>query len=199
MRTAATARSRANRLWNSGTCQRKRECAVKRSLWQPVQVRPEELSVRLGSYPSDEKGDRLVEALEKGARVGGSASVRAATRVKSEQAPKGWMRVPSHLSFGEGRSDGSDQPTLEDPSTRRGSGRSTHASDDERHGRPVVERDVIRDPLFGEARRQESEGPIVLMKPGNVAEGRGPGSGCASTRQGEGDWREPENLVTIPE
>jgi N-acetylglutamate synthase-like GNAT family acetyltransferase len=56
---------------------------------QPVRVRPEELSVRLGSYPGGGKGDRLVEALEKEAREGGLASVRAATRVKSEQAPKG--------------------------------------------------------------------------------------------------------------
>lgn len=30
---------------------------------QPVKVRPEELSVRFGSYPGDGKGDRTVEAL----------------------------------------------------------------------------------------------------------------------------------------
>ena len=56
---------------------------------KPVQVRPEELSVHLGSYPGGGKGDRPVEAPETRAREGGSASVRAATRVKPEQAPKG--------------------------------------------------------------------------------------------------------------
>ena len=130
--------------------------------------------MHLGSYPSGGKGDRLVEALEKGAREGGLASVRAATRVKSEQAPKGWMRVPSLLSCGEGRSDWSDQPTNEDQSTRRGSRRSTHAGNDERHGRPAAERDVIRNQFLGAGRWQESEGPIVPMKPGNAGGGKGP-------------------------
>ena len=36
--------------------------AAKAVLFQPVQVRPEELSVHLGSYPDDGEGDRLVEA-----------------------------------------------------------------------------------------------------------------------------------------
>ena len=29
---------------------------------QPVQVRPKEVSVRLGSYPGDGEGDRAIEA-----------------------------------------------------------------------------------------------------------------------------------------
>jgi hypothetical protein len=35
---------------------------VKGESTQPVQVRPKEVSVRLGSYPGDDKGDRVVEA-----------------------------------------------------------------------------------------------------------------------------------------
>lgn len=56
---------------------------------QPVQVRPKEVSVRLGSYPGDGEGDRAVEAPGTKPALGGPASVRAATRVKPEQAPKG--------------------------------------------------------------------------------------------------------------
>jgi hypothetical protein len=37
-------------------------CAVKGESMQPVQVRPKEVSVRLGSYPGDGAGDRAVEA-----------------------------------------------------------------------------------------------------------------------------------------
>ena len=44
--------------------------------------------MRLFSYPDGDEGDRVVEALGTKARVGGSASVRAATRVKPEQASK---------------------------------------------------------------------------------------------------------------
>lgn len=43
--------------------------AVKGASLQPVQVRPEELSVHLGSYPGGGKGDRLVEALGTAVRV----------------------------------------------------------------------------------------------------------------------------------
>jgi hypothetical protein len=35
---------------------------VKGESTQPVQVRPKEVSVRLGSYPDDGEGDRAVEA-----------------------------------------------------------------------------------------------------------------------------------------
>ena len=128
--------------------------------------------MHLGSYPSDEKGDRLVEALGKGVHEGGHASVRAATRVKPEKAPKVVMGVPSPRTVGAGRGDEKEQPTEEEiSSTSRGSGRSAYASFDERHGRPVV---VPRgDRFVGSGRRQESEGPIVLMKPGNAGGGKG--------------------------
>ena len=37
---------------------------------QPVQVRPKEVSVRLGSYPGDGEGDRAVEAPGTAVRFG---------------------------------------------------------------------------------------------------------------------------------
>jgi hypothetical protein len=43
-------------------CHLKCQCAVKGESMQPVQVRPKEVSVRLGSYPGDGAGDRAVEA-----------------------------------------------------------------------------------------------------------------------------------------
>jgi hypothetical protein len=42
---------------------RMRVCRDKASQTQPVQVRSKEVSVHLGSYPGDGKGDRAVEAL----------------------------------------------------------------------------------------------------------------------------------------
>jgi len=74
---------------------RRYACHAKGTLMQLVRVQSEELSVHLGSYPDGGKGDRPVEALGKGAHEGGLASVRAATRVKPEQASKGEMRAPT--------------------------------------------------------------------------------------------------------
>ena len=86
---------------------------MKGQFTQPVKVRPKEVSVHLGSYPGDGEGDRAVEAPGTEARLGGSASVRAATRVKPEQASKGLMRAPSPLSMDEGRCGRPDAPTDE--------------------------------------------------------------------------------------
>jgi len=52
---------------------------VKGKSTQPVQVRPKEVSVRLGSYSGGGTGDQTIEALRTEARQSdGSASVRAA-------------------------------------------------------------------------------------------------------------------------
>ena len=95
---------------------------------QPVQFRPKEVSVHLGSYPGDGEGDRTIEAPGTKARLqGGSASVRAATRVKPEQASKGVTRAPSLLIEDEGRRGRPDAPTYDGRPARRGMGRSTYA------------------------------------------------------------------------
>jgi hypothetical protein len=46
---------------------------------QPVEVRPKEVSVHLGSYPGGGKGDRPAEAPGEEIHHGWVASVRAAT------------------------------------------------------------------------------------------------------------------------
>ena len=86
---------------------------MKGQFTQPVQVRPQDVSVHLSSDPSGGEGDQAVEASGTPARYGGSASVRAATRVKPEQASKGLMRAPSPLSMDEGRCGRLDAPTDE--------------------------------------------------------------------------------------
>src|SRR6266849_5485005 len=76
------------------------------------------------------------------------------------------MRAPTLLSLDEGRRGRSDEPTPEDRSARRGSGRSTYARGDWQHGRPVAQPGRPgTDPCGGRA-RQASEGPIVPRKLG---------------------------------
>jgi len=108
------------------------------ALMQLVRVQPRELSVHPGSYPSSGEGDRPVEASGTTVRIGGLASVRAATRVKPEQASKAKMRALSRHQNGEGRWGRSEQPTGEDQPARRGTGRGTQASIGAQHGRPAA-------------------------------------------------------------
>ena len=141
---------------------------------QPVRVRPQDVSVHLSSNPGGGEGDRAVEAPGREARFGGSASVRAVTRVKPEQASKSLMRAPSPLSMDEGRSGRPDAPTNEGRSARRGSGHSTYARADWQHGRPVGQAGRLANGPAEGRTRQASEGPIVLSKPGNAGGGKGP-------------------------
>src|SRR5207247_3121213 len=95
---------------------------------QPVRVRPKEVSVHLGSYPGDGRVTVPIEALGTEVRLrGGPASVRAATRVKPEQASKMSTRAPSLLISDDGRRGRPDAPTSEGCPARRGRGRSTYA------------------------------------------------------------------------
>lgn len=140
---------------------------------QLVRVQPEELSIHLGSYLRGGEGDRSVEAAGTDGPRGGSASVRAATRVKPEQAPKILTLEPSRHPGGKGRRSWSEQSTDEDQLSNRGNGRSTYASIEARHGRPAA---VRTDPqrLLGGRPTQESEGLIVPLKPGNAGGGKEP-------------------------
>ncbi len=93
-----------------------------------MKVQPEELSVCLGSYLSGASGDRCAEASGTLAHEGGgSASVRAATRVKPEQAQKALMGVPSRPDNGEGHRR-PPRTTDSGGRTLRGIRRSTHTS-----------------------------------------------------------------------
>jgi hypothetical protein len=159
---------------------------VKGQSTQPVQVRPQDVSVHLGSASGGGEGDQPVEALGREARVSGSASVRAATRVKPEQASKGLMRAPSPFSKDEGRCGRPDAPTDEGRPARRGSGRSTYARGDWQHGRPVVlAGQAANGPAEGRV-GQASEGPIVLTKPSNAGGGKGPWFGVRANEPRRG-------------
>ena len=141
-----------------------------------VQVQSEELSVCLGSYLGGVEGDRGVgvpgtEAHE----VGGSASMRAATRVKPEQASKELMRVSSRHENGEDHR----RPSLETEAggrTRRGIGRGTHASLKVQRERSAEVRTLIgqrAQRLLGSRPEQKSEEPIVVTKPINAGGAKG--------------------------
>ena len=150
---------------------------------QPVQVRPQDVSVHLGSDLGGGEGDRAVEAPGASVRSGGSASVRAVTRVKPEQASKGLMRAPSPFSMDEGRCGRPDTPTQEGRPARRGSGHSTYARGDWQHGRPVaLAGSTANGPAEGRA-RQASEGLILPLKPSNAGGGKGPWFGVRPVLQ----------------
>ena len=158
---------------------------MKGQFTQPVQVRSQDVSVHLGSDPGGGEGDRAIEAPGTQARFGGSASARAATRVKPEQAPKGLMRAPSLLSIDEGRCGRLDAPTHESRPARRGSGRRTCVCEDWQHGRPAARAGQPANDRAGGCVRQASEGPIVLKKLGNASGGKGPWFGVR--------WNEPRS------
>ncbi len=87
------------------------------------------------------------------------------------------MRARSPLSLGERRRNGLDMSTRENPFARRGSGRSTYARRDTKHGRPRV----------AQWPREESEGLIVPSKPGNAGGGKEPWFGvCRKEPKGRG-------------
>ena len=101
--------------------------------------------------------------------MGGPASVRAATRVKPEQASKMSTRAPSLLISDEGRRGRPDAPTSEGGPARRGRGRSTYAhavtcNTGDLFGLPEQ---LWQRPFWGRV-QQESEGLIRPMNPGNA-------------------------------
>jgi hypothetical protein len=53
---------------------------------QPVQIRPKEVSVHLGSYPGDGEGDQTIEAPGTEARLSGRVSERAGRNVSEARA-----------------------------------------------------------------------------------------------------------------
>ena len=138
-----------------------------------MKVQSQELSVCLGSYLGGPVGDCWVEA--PGTEVdmyGRLANVRAATRVKPEQASKGVMRGSSRPDNGEDQWC-SCQRTEAHGHTRRGIGRSTYRRHTTQHGRSVTE-DRIAGHLSAEDRPwQKSEEPIRAKKPGNAGRAKG--------------------------
>jgi hypothetical protein len=148
--------------------------AVDKVFWlQPVKVRSEELSVCLGSYLSGGHGDVTVDA--SGTEVSHSerlATVRAATRVKPEQAPKGltWRSSRPYNGEDHWRTVWTTESAVR---IHRGMGRSMHRSTRTQpreicRGAPARRNGSIRS-----RPKQKSEELIVAMKPGNAGRAKG--------------------------
>jgi hypothetical protein len=100
------------------------------------------------------------------------ATVRAATRVKPEQASKDLMRGSSRPDNGEDQRCPC-QRTEAHGQTRRGIGRSTYRGHTTQHGRSVTEARNTG-PLSAEGGLwQKSEEPIRAKKPGNAGRAKG--------------------------
>jgi hypothetical protein len=135
--------------------------------------------------------------------VGGSASRRAATCVKPEQASNVMMRGPTGLNNREGLPGGrqaagvhgSNRPmTMDSLAGVRGVARR-HST--ERNTGDPRRRGVARlAPSSGGSRVGSRRGSSYRTDPADgttTGEGRSPGSRRASPREGSGDWREPGN------
>jgi hypothetical protein len=104
---------------------------------------------------------------------GGSASRRAATRVKPEQASKVMMRGPTGLNNREGRWSLEEHPTNEPRLPRRGKGRGTSAQRTGQHGSSHAARRRAPRSTCGVEPCGKSEGLIVPRGPGGQHNRRG--------------------------
>ena len=139
---------------------------------QLVKVQPKELSVCLGSYLGDAAGDQCAEA--PGTRafmIGRSASVRAATRVKPEQASKELMRGSSRPDNGEDQRCAFER-TEANGQARRGIRRSTYTSHTTQRGRSAAV-SWLGQLHYGCRSPQKSEEPIRARKLGNASGAKG--------------------------
>src|SRR5688572_17473954 len=131
--------------------------------------------MHLGSYPSVEKGDRLDGASGTEAHEGGSASTRAVTRVKPEQAPKSGVvdaeppldrrRLPGSLE----KSTGEGDPSTGVMGTARVQTVQQNTGDLARCGAWHA-----RNGSLWNRPRQKSEGLVVPKKPVNAGGGKEP-------------------------
>lgn len=99
--------------------------------------------------------------LEQRPTAGGSASRRAATCVKPEQASKVTSRGPTGLNNREGRWSLGEHPTDEPSLPRRGKGRGTSAQHTGQHGRSHAARRRAPRSIRRVEPRGKSEGLIV--------------------------------------
>lgn len=97
--------------------------------------------------------------------MGGSASRRAATCVKPEQASKVKSRGPTGLNNREGRRSLEEHPTDEPRLPRRGKGRGTLAQRTGQHGRSRAERSRRPRSINRVEPDGKSEGLIVPLPP----------------------------------
>ena len=138
-----------------------------------MKVRSEELSVCLGSYLSNVRGDACIDASGKQACLEDtSANVRAATKVKPQQAPISLTWRSSRPYNGE---DHRRVVRITEAATR------VHRGIWEQHAqKPQIEtREICRgaparcNSSVRGCPRQKSEELIVVMKPGNAGGAKG--------------------------
>ncbi len=132
--------------------------------------------ISVGTEAAGRGTDRLKPSGQR-PTVGGSASRRAATRVKPEQASKVQSRGPTGLNNREGRWSPCEQPTEDHGFARRGKGRGTSAQHTGQHGRSHAARRRAPRSRFGREPRGKSEGLIVphaLGGPHDCRGGKGP-------------------------
>jgi hypothetical protein len=104
---------------------------------------------------------------------------RTVSRVKPEQVSKVTRWMPTLRPFGQGSTNGEAIDTRT-RAIRRGRGHGTSADDGSgNRGRPA--RDGVRNPKVAAGRRsrRESDGVIVVAKPGNAGGAKGPDVWCA--------------------
>ena len=148
--------------------------AVDQVFWlQPVKVRSEELSVCLGSYLSGGHGDVIADASGKEVcRTDRLANVRAATRVKPEQASKVLTWRSSRPYNGEDH-----WRTALDNRSGRTSPPGYWAQHAQWHQDATREicrgAPVRRNDSFRGRPTQKSEELIVVLKPGNAGGAKG--------------------------
>jgi len=140
-----------------------------------MRVPPEELSVRLGSYPDGAAGQSAASKLRgQSPREAGEQTRGPQRAVNPEQASKVLSRTPTRLPFGEGRCAAGKEPTSAPAAVRRGNGSGTRGRFSVQRGRPVRVRGGGPQRCGRHRRARESEGLIVPLKPGNAGGGKGP-------------------------
>ena len=139
-----------------------------------MKVSPEELSVRLGSYPGGAAG-RPAESKPRrqSARKACEQTRRPQREVNPEQASKVELRTPTRLPFGEGRCAADKKPTQASAAVRRGNGSGMRGRFSVQRGRSAPARGGSPQHRFRRRRAQKSERLIVPMKQGNSCGGKG--------------------------
>ena len=109
--------------------------------------------------------------------MGGSATMRAGTRVNAEQASRRALRKPTLLRIGEGRRLAGKRATRAPAGFRRGSGAGTHGKMESAATREALPVPGTRQPEPREGRAgpgRVADGPVVPGTRGNARRGKGP-------------------------
>src|ERR1700746_3556502 len=106
--------------------------------------------------------------------MGGGEIQRAVTRVKSEQAPKVLMRLPTPLHFGEGRANGESNRQTHPLRSAGVMGTARWKGDAGYQGRPVLSEGSGLNVAFRRWLGRASDRVVGLLMSGNAGGGKGP-------------------------